>query len=103
MIFHPKVGQEVQIRYGKAWAKLVNKGLNGMYGRVLVVGTGQKQKNCLIGISVLRWHPGTPDMKIVVPRGNLLWCDELSNRAADHHFLRQQYFNRITERSRLHE
>lgn len=71
MIFHPEVGQEVQLRYGKAWKKVVSPGLNLRFGRILIVGLGPKQQNCLIGLSVLRWHPGTPDIQLVVPKGNL--------------------------------
>ena len=70
MIFKPKVGHEVQIRYGEKWRPLAKK-YHGFFGRILKVGLGPKQQNCLVGISVLRWHPGAPDIQEVIPKGHL--------------------------------
>lgn len=69
MIFHPRVGQEVKIRYRQSLRPLSK--FHNMTGRVLQVGKGKGPVNVLVGISVLRWHPGTPDIQVVVPRGNL--------------------------------
>jgi len=60
MIYQPKPGQKVLIRYRPSLRQ--ETGLHLTAGTVLTVASGPKTKNCLVQIE---------DRKIVVPRGNL--------------------------------
>ncbi len=61
MIWQPKPGQTVQIKYRLSMRK--ETGIHDSTGTIMKVGSGNKPKNCLVTLS--------DDRPVVVPRGNL--------------------------------
>ena len=69
MIYQPKPGQKVLIRYRPSLRQ--ETGLHMATGTVLTVASGRKTKNCLVSVS-------NYGIKFVIPRGNLFKIDEIS-------------------------
>lgn len=65
MIWQPKPGQKVQVRYRKSMR--IMTGLHTQEGTVVTVASGQKQKNALV-----EFNRGYGEVdRFVIPRGNL--------------------------------